>query len=1163
MRLESIKLAGFKSFIEPTTLLFSTNLTAIVGPNGCGKSNIIDAIRWVIGESSARQLRGINFDDILFNGCKTRKPAGQASVELSFDTSEQGLSGKLAQYSALIIRRELTREGQSTYLLNGLRCRRRDIVDIFLGTGLGPNSYAIVEQGMISRMIEAKPEVLYTYLEEAAGISRYKERRHDTQLYLTRTQANLTRLQDLRQELTTQLEKLQQQAERAQRYTQLKQQERQIITRLQCVRLYALQQQMHSKTDQIESLTIKLQKQQEEKNALETKKIQDHTQHRILRDRIQEIQARYYELSTNIVALEQNLKYQQEQAVHLQHKYDELLCTQQDLQQEQEQLRRLQEVTLAEHRELDSKKNDLNQQFHLEKIRLTKLETELTRIQQRFHRCNETWLHISADIQLIETQEQHRQQRFNDLQKQSQHLEQEYQNQSKLLLKTNPQMIFEALQAIQTQEKTCQHSLTMLTTDYAEAQRQSAIYAQQFDFEQKNLDTLTARYTALLNLQEEAFVEKNQQAWLKKSGLLQESRLAHLLQVETGWELAVERVLDRFLSSIFLENDQAFKTVSSQDTGLGICFMKQPIQPKVTSSNIDLIGLLEKIQAPWPLQAWLSKVYVADDLVAAQACLHKLQPDELIVTRQGILLGLFWIEHSKKTKATRSLERARSLEQLQIQMKELAYKIQEQKNVLEEKQDHARVLKQKQKQSREHMTQLQTQRAVLETQYRLAQERKIETEKQLQRIEQNLQTYQHELEALQAIPIVNKTDQIAQRAVVEQQREELSRVKTHSEQAISEQHKRYSAIQESLHQLALRLQAMQLQMITNQQRLDDLERKKAELAQHEILLKDALIHKPQNAFIQSLESLRLQQKELAELLRQEQASEAVGQEQLNTLEQAIIACAGSSSEKQQRLEELRLQRQELRVRIETIEEKLEEKSQGDPDNRKKDTVNILEHALQDVVRALEEIGPVNLVAQAEYLDIKTRLERLEFDSHDLVTAIQNLEAVIHTIDQETQQRFQETLRQMNQNFQNLFARLLGGGSSTLQLQTSNGLFGIQIHAQPPGKRTTRIHLLSGGEKALTAIALVFAFFQLNPAPFCILDEVDAPLDDTNVQRFCNLVQEMAQTIQFIFISHNKLAIEKANQLAGITMQEAGVSRLVSVDIETALQWQRRSDHRVV
>ncbi|MDR9466722.1 chromosome segregation protein SMC [Marinospirillum sp.] len=1168
MRLKSIKLAGFKSFVDPTTVSFKSNLTGIVGPNGCGKSNVIDAVRWVMGESSAKYLRGESMTDVIFNGSRNRKPVGQASIELLFDNSEGKLGGAYAQYAEISVKRVVTREAQSSYLLNGSKCRRRDITDLFLGTGLGARSYAIIEQGMISRLIEAKPEELRTYLEEAAGISKYKERRRETENRIRRTQDNLERLEDVREELGRQLERLGRQAEAARRYQQLKASERKFKSELAVLRWREADQRLVGVLEQIsnyelqqESCLVQLRQGEARLETSREKQAQ-------ATDALDHAQKQLTDTSLQIARLEQGLAHRQQRERQLQQELEELAREEQKsrqaLQEDQQERKQLQQQLedtqplleeLSEAEELEQEGLDqLEEQLH--ELDLS-WEAFLGRVEQDQSQATLA----QARIQQHERSLQSLRQRIQKLDEHQQQLPGSGETEQQLdALELEREALETQLLQLDEQEEATRSNKERFQEELQQLRQTSQQTATQLQQQKGRLASLQALQQAELEGQDAEL-----ETWLQQKQLQDWPRLGEWLQVAPGWEKAVETCLQgelaALLSPVPLDANLAQQLVDLPSGDLRLYQQHSDAPPEQKNTSL-LSKLQNSASLPASLQQQLNRIEVVDNLSLAWSARNSLQEGESLVTPQGERVfadGLvLQAENARnlgvlaRQQELRQLEAsAELLEEEQAEQQDREAELQEQ---LQASEAELQSLLQQRKPLQQQLNDLSSRQASLQTQL----DHTLERKSQLQEEQQQLQAEQQELlETLQqdqevwqeALLKVEENSEARQGQ--QQHRDGLRHQREHKRQQLKQ---RQAALQEARikqQQLMTREVAAGQALERLEQQLAGYESKKEQLQldleaatepgneqmqQLEELLE---IHQQQEDRVQQLRQQQQQAQEEQRLLEQERSQQDRELERLrNLLEQERLQQQGLMVKRDSHLDSLAEQELSLKEVLETLpEEALESRWQ---------------HELEDTQARIKRLGAINLAAIEEYDQQYERKSYLDAQHAELTDALQTLDQAIRRIDKETRQRFKATFEQVNQGLQELFPRVFGGGTAWLQL-TGDDLLetGVAIMARPPGKKNATIHLLSGGEKALTALALVFSIFELNPAPFCMLDEVDAPLDDANVGRYAKLVRDMSERIQFIYITHNKQAMESADQLMGVTMQEPGVSRLVTVDLDEA------------
>jgi len=1164
MRLEKIKLSGFKSFVDPTTVHLTSNLIGIVGPNGCGKSNIIDAVRWVMGESSAKHLRGGHMADVIFNGSATRQPVSHASVELFFDNNEGVLGGAYAQYSSISVKRQLNRDGQSVYFLNNLRCRRRDIVEIFLGTGLGARSYAIIEQGTISRMVESKPEELREHIEEAAGISKYKEKRHETEIRMRHTRENLDRLNDIRSEVEKQLKRLKSQAKKAESFKQLKKEERQCRVELLALRW----QGYHAEVCDYEH---KIQEIAEQHNSLSVRQIELKstitTKQNLLRSHRElsgQEQERYYQSVAQVDQLSQKIDNTIQNNERLQLEITRLRNQEKNIAVEitadKEQLLRCIE-------DMDAAK--LAYQAAAEKeLKLSQLAQVALSNQQQWQAEWEAFSNNYSQAkgqleiqqsQLIQLERQHTQTQNHLVQLQSERTEL-----SDTTIQLEIETLGQAIDEISLKRAEFRHQLEQQVQEISQCRQQVKKSREELNSLHAKDHALKGKIESLSVLQQHSIGKKNKKIvqWLQSNALSDKKRLAEMIEVDSGWELAVEMVLTQSLDAIYVEN-----------LGLYIGSLEHlkdetlTLFTDATKSNYQgkdqLPLLMGKIQAPVGVQVFLEGIYCADSLSIAYDYVKNLVGRESIITPNGVWVGSGWIRLAQsKTPQSGILQREKELRSLKQEQSSLASELIQQEqsvssfeNRLKYAEEQRELFQQKDKTIAEDLTvksaEFSANSARLDQQsQRLKQVlRNIEAmEMQLSEIDLAMKRLSEaKVQAVQLMTGLEKEKHALelQKKIRQEDWQEASQNATNAKQILLELQGQIESFQNSKN--LIQKQVDRLSDISKQdnERLIELEAK----------------------YQESVEPLSHEKNELVNLTsknKQLHLSVQKMSEQLQKMEEALHEhvsdldkCTQQIDSLKEALNKHRLLQEESKIREKTVAEQLTELNATVEDVIAGCSDEAEEHAwrrkLDDLVNKIEKLGAINLTAIDEYNSEQQRLDFLNDQHVDLTTALDKLDQAINKIDQETQVCFKTTFDAINLGLQQKFEKLFEGGQAYLELTEGDMLeAGVNIVARPPGKKTRSIHLLSGGEKALTAVALIFSFFDLNPAPFCMLDEVDAPLDDANVERFSKLVEEMSENVQLMFISHNKVTMEIAKQLAGVTMRESGVSRMVAVDIDEAI-----------
>ncbi len=1155
MRLTQIKLAGFKSFIDPTTIHVPSQLVAVIGPNGCGKSNVIDAVRWVLGESSAKQLRGESMQDVISNGAATRRPAPRASVELVFDNSDHVLQGAWGQYAEIAIKRQLTRQGDSSYFINNQAVRRRDITDLFLGTGVGAKGYAVIEQGMISRIIEARPEELRVYIEEAAGVSKYKERRRETAARLDDTREHLQRLSDLQTELARQVEKLNAQAATAEQYRSLKDE----LAQNQNLSDYIQWQNAIVQADAAQAQHASAKAQQESHQA-NSDSLNQRIQELRLTEREQQqqhdnLQQQHAQSREHIARLEEQIRAQ-----HAQNERAE-----RDRQSAQAQLQKLQQQhadTLAEREALLQQAADKHSELAALALIVAEHEARLPELEaaeqtsQHNHQSQQDQIgSLKREHALKQQQQQHTQATLANHRSRLQRLADEL---AQLGAADNP-----ALQQAKDVAETLQHQCQAAEIQWQHSQAQLGSLKTQQQKQQAHYQTLNQQHIAA-QAQQQAIAQILHSSapndFWATTDYAQTPSLWQQLTAPEAWQHAISVVLAERLHAKKLPAEAALPSPLPQ----GAAAWLNQVHP-VSKKTQPAQALLNQIQAHKDFQAalhdWLDGILCAPDLDYAIAHQSELAPQQIWLTPQGHRVDRHSITLYNEASSQNLIQQKAQHDQLSAQLDALAPQLAAAQQQAEEAQtalDQAEAAHaQAQEQYRELLNQLQH----AQNHANQLTERSNQAQLRREHIAQEQAQLQDEIELLaqQSDSLAEDSETLVHAlAELEHQFETLSgslKNQQHANKAarlaLLEANRQYGAAEVEQHKIQQRAdslaeQAAQilLQQQDWQQRIEE-----AALAQEA----DAESHELAEQLVIAQESST----ELAERIAAAQDTLAATQAQGQDLFQQAQAIAAELPQIQAAVQTALLQQQQALLNAQRYHEQLTERG-ADLDAlaqaEHSGSLKSLSQHINSLLAQIEALGAVNLAALDELAEAQQRSDYYRSQSEDVQNAIALLEEAIAQIDHETQTRFLETFNAVNAKMQSIFPTLFGGGEATLQLTDSDPLSaGISIMARPIGKKNSSIHLLSGGEKALTAMSLVFALFSLNPAPFCLLDEVDAPLDDANTSRFCQLVKEMSAQTQFLYISHNRLTMEMAEQLIGVTMQEKGVSRIVAVDIKQAMQ----------
>lgn len=1164
MRLSAIKLAGFKSFVDPTTLALASNLTGVVGPNGCGKSNVIDAVRWVTGESSARQLRGEALEDVIFNGSHARKPIGRAAVELRFDNSEGKLGGQYAAFSEISVRRELVRDGGSRYFINGTRARRRDVIDLFLGTGLGGRSnYAVIEQGAVNRLIEAKPEDMRQVLEEAAGISKYKERRRETENRMRHTRDNLERLDDLIGEVSQRLGVLKRQAANAEKYKQLKADERRLRVELLALRWVAQDSQVEAAEAGLRECEGALRdavsaQREAQAGRDEVQKIQQTAM-----EAVQTCQGAFYDAQSQAARIAQSLAHARELREVKVRERDELTRRLDNLDARAAEDRVAEEQSTAEQTESGRAREQASAAADEARAAMVQAERSADQAEAAWDALNSAEQNPVQQLDAERRRAGYAEERLAQLNER--HVQRTDERMALGAAEDTELAAAERALAARAERLEADQQAALRTGEEDEALRQAIAEAER---------EVSARRTALGEHQAALASEKKlQQAvlreddaaiaqWLERVDRAGAPGVARRVAVRPEWQTAAEAVLGSWLRGFLVATLPQIDGDFPADP-LSLVEDHAEAGPAAAGPGPGgLPSLADGLEAPAAIRAAAARVYVADDMPRALAVRDRLAPDQQLVTLDGCRIG----RHSLVTPVgeaaeTGVLEREKRIAALTatVAQDEQDYAVRVQ--ALEAYRDEQRAVRERR---------LTLDRTIGETRRALEAER-AELEGRRLRAEQRARR-RNELDqelaelAAQADDAAREAHDAGERLGALQEAAETFSANRRSAQAElaearAERDRARSALdraQSALRQIDSRIEQIASRREGISERLADTVNARADVAQR-LAAFDADTEAPAAAapdeaeYQRALEAQARAERELraarGRLAETEKAQQADGQRLMST-EQDLEAA-------RENLQQAKIDVERAAVRRAGVGEQLEELGE-DPATR---VEHLPEHAdidrwgadIETIERKIQRLGAINLAAIDEYDSEFEREAYLQSQHADLSQALATLETAIAKIDRETRARFKSTYEQVNARFSHMFPDLFGGGEAALELTEDDWLAtGIRVMARPPGKRNASIQMLSGGEKALTAVALLFALFELNPAPFCMLDEIDAPLDDANVSRFCELVRRMSTQVQFIVITHNKLTMELAEQLHGVTMAEPGVSRLVSVDIDQAL-----------
>ncbi|MCZ6618953.1 MAG: chromosome segregation protein SMC [Gammaproteobacteria bacterium] len=1160
MRLKQIKLAGFKSFVDPTTVTLPGNRCAVVGPNGCGKSNIIDAVRWVMGESSAKQLRGENITDVIFNGSNTRKPTSMASIELLFDNSDGRIGGEYASFGEISIRRQVTREAQSSYFLNGSKCRRRDVMDIFLGTGFGPRSYSIIEQGMITELVEAKPEDLRAYLEEAAGISKYKERRRETRNRIKHTFENLDRLTDIREELGRQLALLKRQSKAAERYRTLKVKEKRLTAELHTLRYLELESELARRQSEISQLEIELTRVVAAQQTVDTDIEKRRALHAEANDEFNGVQGRYYQLGADLARIEEAIQHNKERVKQLELDLGMV-------NQRSEETHRQLDMDKTQIAELAAQISHLDPQVKDARLEDRRCTQRMDDLETRYRAWQVAWDEFSVkaaenerDAEVQASRVEHLEQLLQRFRGRREQLEGDAEGASGEQSDRVNSLAAE-IQSSEHTRRVLETEIDLSLSELAAAREDLLMRERVLEDARGEVQTLRHELASLQAVQQAALGrgEREAQDWIETQGLGESDRLGEVLSVVPGWEHAVETVLGDYLQAIRVDRLEDYRG-GFENLAHGVTLLEARIEGEVFGELPSLASLVSS--QGLKLGSVLHGVYAAESMDVALARRDSLGPGESVITRQGFWIGSDWVRMLSDVEGDAGIiQRAQEIETLNLRVEQAEQTLAELRGHVVSGRGRIELLEgQREIQQRsvnelnQSLGELKADHGARRVQMEEADARRGRLVRERREIDEQIEQDGELLNQARDALVNAET----QRETQTGERQELLALRETTEHQLDAAREAARGSSDAYHALNTTWQNLQSRLAAGETALDRLVHQKGELEAQ------------QASLLQGIEASSTPLPELTQQLGAKLAERLAVESQLTEvrtkleqLEADVRELEAQRTQAQQKVSDVRTQLEEVRVNRQglTVQETNlvelvvatghdfeEVRAQLPEDADEADWVA----SLEKTDRSIQRLGPINLAAIEEFDAQSARKVYLDRQHEDLEQAMETLQDAIKKIDRETRMRFKKTFDAVNAELGELFPKIFGGGHAYLELTGEDLLdAGVSLMARPPGKRNANVHLLSGGEKALTAVALIFAIFHLNPSPVCLLDEVDAPLDDTNVLRFADLIKEMSTDVQFVLITHNKLTMEMADHLMGVTMSEPGVSRLVSVDVEEA------------
>jgi len=1165
VRLNSIKLSGFKSFAEPTNFMLPGQLVGVVGPNGCGKSNIMDAVRWVLGESKASELRGESMQDVIFNGTTHRKPASRSSVELVFDNADHRAGGQWAQFAEIAVKRVLTRDGTSSYYINNQPVRRRDVQDVFLGTGLGPRAYAIIGQGTISRIIESKPEELRLFLEEAAGVSKYKERRRETENRLSDTRENLTRVEDILRELNANLDKLEKQAEVAQRYNglqaevTLKQHQQWFLKRAESE---ADQGKLKADADKaVNDLEARVADLRRIESDLETVR----QAHYAAGDQVNQAQGQLYEASAEVGRLEAEIRF----VVEGRQRVEQRLL---QLKEQVAQWAARKDDAAAEIETLAGQGVDAEErammlaaQVEEQAMQLPDLEEALRQAQARANEQRASVAQVQQQIQVLAAEQR-------NVEEQSRQLN---QRRDRLVVDRNALAAPDEarLTNLQSQLAAAQEAAETADARLHELQDQVPLLDEDRRARQQAVNSeghkqsdLSARMEALKALQDKVRTDDKLKPWLARHGLEALQALWTRIHVEQGWENALEAALRERLSSLEVSRLEMVRSFAAEGPPAKLTFYSPPQaalpeSPGTLARLSDLLRLNDAGQKAL-FADWLHGCYTAASFEEALAAREQLRPGEVIYVRSGHCVSPHSVSfYAQDSERAGLLARQQEIENLEKQLRAQVLITEEARSALVRAEASYTDASQRlvsarreagETQSRAHELQVETLRLTQLAEQTRARSEQIagdlaEVDALLEELQERRVTAEARFEELDM-----------QLADTQERHAQLDERVIESERKLAESREQQRSLERQAQEAQFSQRALDARRAELQRAIETATQQATSLDAEEGRARDELTRLTDAAAQAGLQNALNLKSEREQALGAKRSEYDDLTAKLRASDERRLQLERELDPMRQRITDLQLKEQASRLGLEQYSQLLADAG-ADLDAVRKSVeegsvrLSGMQGDIDRLHREIAALGAVNLAALEELSTARERKQFLDAQSADLVEAMTTLEDAIKKIDGETRELLAGTFQTVNEHFGKMFPELFGGGNARLVMTGDEILdSGVQVLAQPPGKKNQTIHLLSGGEKALTAIALVFAIFQLNPAPFCLLDEVDAPLDDANTERYAKLVTSMSRGTQFLFISHNKIAMEMAEQLIGVTMQEQGVSRIVAVDMESAV-----------
>ena len=1157
MKLRQIKLAGFKTFVDPTTISLPGQLVGIVGPNGCGKSNIMESVKWVLGSSSAKEMRGESMESVIFNGTDTRPAISRASVELLFDNTENKVANEWAKYSEIAVRRTIEKDKGSTYSINGINVRRKDVADLFYGTGLGTRGYAIIGQNTVSQLVEAKPEELKNFLEEAAGISKYKERRKETEYRLRDTRDNLQRVKDLEKEINSAITKLEAQAEAAKKYNLFKDQLKQLEAQMAFLKKESAASLWRDSQDKLKQSQIKLEQKKSELTKAELEVDNSREELRSENEALNPIQTNFYEISSKVSSVESKIESNRNEEERARSQVEQSNNRIKEISAELERLNDLFAQLQNDLKENKQHINDYQNSYSEKEGIFKKAESEFSQINNEYKSIEEKLQNNKEQFRLDQNTISFMDGKIQDFDKRQAQLQSDLNNQQTLLneaLSSSDEQIADLNSRVESLNQEIQ-SQKELIDNHSEAI--DALYDERQDI-QTELSQVEAEIKSLNSLINSQVDQEQINTWLNENNIQLDKNLISKVNIEEKYAKALDSVMG-IKSNAFFSS-----TLDISDASFAVTLMASSSQSTIDSPSFEnLTPLSQLIHSDAEYQSVIGEmthnIFIIEDLNNLETYRQKLKPGQTLVDIKGNIYGkLYQYIHGNNDLSVDAFATKAKIEELDGILHKLNEKNQSVLTDISSK-------KEKLDEYRDSLNDLIEQRdaaekesKALEIQFSRQRYQKTSATERIQAISQELETLKKDKELISTDRQTKYSNTQNLDKIISDFTNDLENLLSNrdiKEQAYNEAKRIFDDAEKEKREIEYKINLAQTKVSDLSERKEILTNEQNSLMRTSSEFNLDMFAQRHKDLNQDLENF-LKEKQAAEVqLKEKRDQLAIKEADLRDKEQSRLILIQEISPITEAFQSEILKEQQTKIDFDYAAKEFSRFNINDEEvlnSINGESASIISEKIEKLNQKIERIGPINMAAVSELDGERERVKYITAQVEDLSEASSTLESAIGKIDRETREKLKETYNSVNQNLNDYFRKLFGGGKAVLELLGNEILdTGLQIVAQPPGKKNTTIHLLSGGEKALTAIALVFALFRLNPAPFCLLDEVDAPLDDSNTERFCDLVKEMSSNTQFLYVSHNKITMELAEQLIGVTMQESGVSKIVEVDLNNA------------